>query len=104
MRFFTICRESPAAVAYFRRFILSLEVRREETRMSIFSSISSIRLSSAGSEDSGCARNSISAMHALVPVWDKVQNDFVPQQPRQHELNSWKAFCSGLRIMVSSGL
>ena len=73
MRFFTICRKSPAAVACFRRFILSLESRREETRLSIFSSISSIRLSSAGSEDSGCVRDSISAMHTLVPVLDKVQ-------------------------------
>ena len=89
MRFFTICRESPAAVACFRRFILSLEIRREETRLSLFSSISPIVLSSAGSEDSGCARDSISAMHALVLAWDKVQVDFVPQQPKKHELNSW---------------
>ena len=89
MRFFTICRKSPAAVACFRRFILSLEGRREETRLSIFSSISSVRLSSAGSEDSGCARDSISAMHTLVPVLDKVQVYFVPQQPKKHELNSW---------------
>ena len=79
MRFFTIYRESPVAVACFRRFILSLESRTEETRLSIFSSVSSIRLSSAGSEDSGCARDSISALHTLLPVWDKVQVCFVPQ-------------------------
>ena len=67
MRVFTICRASSAAVVCFRKFILSLEIEREETRVCILSSISSIWLSSAWGEDGGCARDSMSAMHTLVP-------------------------------------
>ena len=67
MRGFTICTASSAAVACFRKFILSLEIGREEPRLCILSSISSMWLSSAGGEDGGCARDSMSAMHTLVP-------------------------------------
>jgi len=67
MRAFTTCRASSAAVACFRKFILSLEIGREETRLCILGSISSMWLSSAGGEDGGCARDSMSAMHTLVP-------------------------------------
>ena len=42
-------------------------IGREETRLCVLSSISSMWLSSAGGEDGGCARDSMSAMHPLVP-------------------------------------